>query len=70
MKIKKFNESQNNMKRTYKFTIATNNIGSEYSQKVVLDFDEDATEEDIENQVSEAYTEWLNEHNCGGYEES
>ena len=55
------------IKRTYKFTIETNYINSEWSQKVELQFEDDASEEEIEQQVNELYTEWLFENNCGGY---
>jgi hypothetical protein len=53
------------MTRKYKFTIATNRIGSEVSDEVELEFDDDSTEAEIEKQVNEIYVEWLCENNQG-----
>jgi len=53
--------------RKYRFSIATTYIQSEYSQVMELQFDDDETEEEIEQQVDEIYTQWLFEHNQGGY---
>ena len=51
----------------FKFSIATNYINSEWSEEVELHFDDDATEEEIENEVNEIYAEWLVEKNQGGW---
>lgn len=51
----------------YVFCIATNKHQSEYKQIVELSFDEDLTDEEIEDQVEEIYTEWLLEKNQGSY---
>ncbi len=53
--------------RKYKFSIATAYINSEWSEVVELEFDEDASEEDIEEQVNEIYQEWVNEKNYGSW---
>jgi hypothetical protein len=53
--------------RKYKFSIATVYINSEWSEVVELEFDEDASEEDIEEQVNEIYQEWVNEKNYGSW---
>ena len=53
--------------RKYRFSIATTYIQSEYSQVMELQFDDNDTEEEIEQQVDEIYTQWLFEHNQGGY---
>lgn len=51
----------------YEFCIATNKHQSEYKQIVELSFDEDLTDEEIEEQVEEIYTEWLFTKNQGSY---
>lgn len=48
--------------RKYRFSIATTYIQSEYSQVMELQFDDNDTEEEIEQQVDEIYTQWLFEH--------
>jgi len=55
--------------KKYHFSISTNKAGSETSDIVELQFDEDATVEEIENQVTEIYTDWLFENNNGGFHE-
>ena len=51
----------------FEFRIATNYINSEWSEDVEIQFAEDATETEIEDQVNEIYTEWLFEKNQGGW---
>lgn len=53
--------------KKFKFSIATNYINSEWSEEVELQFADDVTEEEIENEVNEIYTEWLFEKNQGGW---
>lgn len=55
--------------KKYHFSISTNKVGSETSDIVELQFDDDATLEEIENQVTEIYTDWLFENNNGGFHE-
>lgn len=49
----------------YEFCISTNKVGSEVKEIVEIDLDDDLTEEEIDNQVGEVYTEWLFEKNQG-----
>jgi len=49
----------------YEFCIATNRVGSEDKDIIDIEVDDDATEEDIEKQTNEIYTEWLFERNYG-----
>lgn len=53
--------------RKFSFSIATNYIRSEWKEEVELEFEDDATEEEIEDEVSAYYQEWLNENNHGGF---
>ena len=53
--------------RKFQFSIATNYIRSEWSEEVELQFEDDETEEEIENTVNEIYTQWLFENNQGGW---
>jgi hypothetical protein len=55
------------MTRKFNFSIATTYIRSEWKEVVELEFDDDATEEEIEKEVEEAYQLWLYEHNYGGW---
>ncbi len=55
--------------KKYHFSISTNKIGSETSDEVELQFDDDLTDEEIEKQVTEIYTGWLFENNYGGFNE-
>jgi hypothetical protein len=57
------------IKKTYNFSIETNMVGSRVDDDIELQFDIDATKEEIEKQVTEIYTEWLFEHNNGGFHE-
>ena len=52
----------------FEFSIQTRNLGSKVSQVMELQFDEGATDEEIEEQVNEIYNEWLVEKNLGGWE--
>jgi len=55
------------MKLKFKFTIQTPYVHSEYKEIVELEFDEDATKNEIEEIVEEQYELWLQEHNHGGW---
>jgi protein-tyrosine-phosphatase len=49
-----------------KFTIATQYVKSEYSEEQEVQVESDATQDEIDDAVNEAYSEWLNNHNYGG----
>ena len=55
------------MTRKFNFSIATTYVRSEWKEVVELEFDDDATEEEIEKETEEAYQLWLSEHNYGGW---
>ncbi len=55
------------MTRKYNFSIATNLVRSEHSEIVEIHLDDDLTEDEIDAQVTEIYTEWLFENNQGGF---
>lgn len=55
--------------KIYKFTLSTSKIGSEVSEIVELQFYDDDTEQDIEEQVTQTYIEWVAEKNYGGFVE-
>ncbi len=57
------------MKRKFEFCIATNKVGSEQKETVELEFDDDLTESEIEDQANEVYKEWLFENNEGWFKE-
>ena len=44
-------------------------VGGENYEIVDIEVDENLTEDEIENKVSEIYTEWLFENNSGGFNE-
>lgn len=52
---------------TVKFSIATQYVKSEHSVTKTIELDDDLSESEIEEQVSELYQEWLSEVNYGGY---
>jgi len=55
--------------KKFTFTLSTKYVGSDHSEEVEFEFDEDATQDDIDNQVSESYERWVLEHNCGNWVE-
>lgn len=55
--------------KKYKFSIATPYIKSEWSEEVELEFDDDLSEDEIDDQVSEIYSDWLFRKNGGTYSE-
>lgn len=55
--------------KEFKFSISTQYIGSEEYEIVRIDFEEDSTEDEQDDVVNEEYTQWLFEHNRGGYSE-
>jgi len=56
------------MKRTYLFTVSTRYVGSEVKDEIELNFEDDATEEEIEKELSETWCDWRNEQCDGGWE--
>lgn len=57
------------MKKKYIFTLSTNKVGSEQSEIMDFEFDDDASQYEIEDEVNNAYSEWMSENNYGGYSE-
>jgi hypothetical protein len=57
------------IKRKYIFRLATNRVGSDIIEEVELEFNDDLTEEQIEDEVNECYAEWVGENNYGGWSE-
>jgi len=55
------------MKRIYEFSVSTHYVGSEVSDKIELEFDDDATEEEIEKEVEDNWCDWRNEQCDGGW---
>ncbi len=55
--------------KKFKFTLSTNKLHSEVSEIVNLQFHDDDTEQDIEEQVIQIYMEWMNDKNHGGFVE-
>lgn len=55
--------------KKFKFSIGTMYINSTVTEIVELQFDDDATDDEIDDQVNEVYTEWLFERNTGSYVE-
>lgn len=55
--------------KKYRFSIATRYINSEDYEIVELQFDDNATEDEINNEVSEIYQTWANERNQGYWKE-
>ena len=53
------------MKRVYEFNIGTRYVGSEVVDEMEFDFDDDATEEEMEKEVEEYWLDWRN-NNCDG----
>lgn len=51
--------------KKFKFSIATNYINSEWSEEIEIQFEDDATEQEIEDEVNQIYTDWLFEKNQG-----
>jgi hypothetical protein len=51
------------MKRKYEFQVRTWYINSTVKDVVELEFDDNATEEEIEKEVEEVWIEWRN-NNC------
>ena len=58
------------MKRTYEFYVETRYVGSRVTDEIELQFDDDATEEEIEKEVEECWIEWRNENCEGGWKVS
>ena len=56
------------MIKKVKFSIATQYIKSSYEEEQELEFDDDATEEQITKEIEQIYSEWLATHNYGGWQ--
>jgi hypothetical protein len=56
------------MIKKVKFSISTHYVKSSYVEEQELEFDDDATEEQITEEIEEIYSEWLAEHTYGGWE--
>jgi hypothetical protein len=52
---------------TYEFNVGTRYVGSTVKDETTLEFDDDATQEEIESIVEEAWIEWRNEQCDGGW---
>ena len=55
------------MERIYRFSVGTNNVGSDVEDELKLEFEDDLTEEQIESQVEEIYLDWRNNYLDGGW---
>jgi len=55
--------------KKFRFSIATNFVRSEWTEDVELQFDDDATPDEIISQVDEIYAEWLFDKNRGSWTE-
>lgn len=47
------------MIKKYKFSVGTRYIKSDWTEEVELEFDDNATEEEIEKEVNEVFEEWV-----------
>lgn len=56
------------MKITFEFYVSTRYVGSKVSDKVEIEFEDDATEKQIEALVEECWIDWRNEQCDGGWE--
>lgn len=54
-------------KVTAKFSIATTYVRSDYSEEQEFEFDDDASDDEIEEEICSAYETWLSNHNYGGW---
>jgi hypothetical protein len=54
-------------KITFEFTVSTRYVGSEVKDEIELEFEDDATEEEIEKEVTEVWVDWRNEQCDGGW---
>lgn len=57
------------MEKKFKFWCSTRYVNSTIEDDVVLDFDDDITEEEIEKQTEECWVAWRNEQCDGGWRE-
>lgn len=55
------------MKLKFEFSIGTRYVGSDVKDEIELEFDDDATEQEIESQVEEVYKDWVWEQVDGGW---
>lgn len=54
-------------KITFEFSVSTHYVGSKVTEQVELEFEDDATEQEIEDEVSEYWVEWRNNECEGGW---
>ena len=51
----------------FEFHVSTHFVNSTAKDIVELEFEDDATEEEIEDEVAEAYKDWMNNEVEGGW---
>lgn len=54
------------MKIIFEFSVWTKYINSQVKENVELEFDDDATEDEIEDEVADIWDDWRNRQ-CDGY---
>lgn len=55
------------MKIKFEFSVSTRYVNSTVKDELELEFDDDATEEEIEKEVEATWLEWRNEQCEGGW---
>lgn len=55
------------MKIKFEFNVRTRYVGSNVVEEMELEFDDDATEKEIEQQVEQAWIDWRNQEAEGGW---
>lgn len=55
--------------KTYRFHVQTLYVNSRVSEDVVLEFEDDATKEEIEQEIQDSYNIWRDQQLEGGWEE-
>lgn len=56
------------MKIKFQFTVGTKYVGSTVKKEVELEFDDEATDDEIEEEAASVYQDWLNNQLDGGWE--
>lgn len=51
----------------YRFSVGTTYVGSTVRDDFEFEFDDDATQEEIDNEVEQAWVEFRNQHCDGGW---
>jgi hypothetical protein len=57
------------MKKTYEFWAGTRYINSTVKERIEIEFDDNATEIDIDNTVDSIFNDWLPNNIDSGYNE-